>query len=236
MKILLSSLIILVVSGCSSNKISKIPPISSNLVLDVKMPIYGTNEKIGHQNFQFLDTISVSIVDEEFKTNSYNNFSDNYSWIDAMNEVDYLKHALAVEAGKLGANSIIDVTTRKENFIRKGKFGSIIKIKTIMTGKAVFNQRASKCVNTVMLDALYHKNKDLLNANRLRLYNPNYIENGDFWLSPNNDLVVRLEKFSFSKQQGLDIHLSVSEQEIMDFKNNESLTYRAYPSGVKVEN
>ena len=211
---LFSLLTIFLFWGCASN-----PSIQTNLVLDINMPLFGVNDFNPPSSFKLIKKLSVSSTDVDETTAP-------------------LGHALRIEAANIGANSVLNVTVKKERFNVNTRFGSIIpKVKTIMTGEAVFAPQVNQCVNTVILEAIYHKHKnyEVYRATKGLSSSPHMfqelIENGNFYLSKNGTVNVVFEDY-----EGDSHSLSISQEEIRDFKNsNINISYRLKPSGVKLE-
>jgi hypothetical protein len=237
MRLLLVLFLIANILGCSS-KHREIPPPSAYLAVDLVMPIYGTNEQTPSKDLKYIGTISVSG--------------------DASPLSEHLQKALRIEAAKLGANSVVDVKLRQESVLDRGKFGSVKREKSIMTGKAVLNANALQCVNSKMLNALFHKHKNYVKPNGIHLSMTD-LERGNFWLSSNNDLWVSLKNYEAVRRDPIpkvtehttvqeydriqkakkdlnnmktithDIVLSISQQEIIYFSENIRLGYRLSP-------
>ena len=156
--------------GCASTPTIPTAPPAEILILDTFMPIYGINEKAHVRNLRYIDTVSVAAAEGGFATNFE------------------LEQAWRREAGKIGANTITDVEVYKKNHADIGKFGTINRVKTIMRGKAVFNSVKNRCVNSDMLNALYHKHKNYKKPHEGSNLDPNDLLRGKFWLSSNEDL------------------------------------------------
>jgi hypothetical protein len=241
-------ILFVLLSGCSS----KILPPTEYLAVDLVMPIYGTNEQPPSSGIKYIDTVSVF----SFSLNeapAFKNLSDSM-----------MLKALRIEAAKLGANSITDVKLRKERILYRGKFGSVERVKSVMTGKAVLNASAPKCVNSKMLNALFHKHKKYVKPDGIHLSMTD-LEGGTFWLNSNNELSVSLKTYESVRKDPIpqitalttvqeydriqkakkDLNnmktvthkfaLSISQQEIMHFSENIRLGYRLSPAGVKVD-
>lgn len=236
-------ILFVLLSGCSG----KILPPAEYLAVDLVMPIYGTNEQPPSSGIKYIDTVSVF------------SFSLNESTTESM-----MLKALRIEAAKLGANSITDVKLRKERILDRGKFGSVERVKSVMTGKAVLNASAPKCVNSKMLNALFHKHKKYVKPNGIHLSMTD-LEGGTFWLNSNNELSVSLKNYESVRKDPIpqitalttvqeydriqkakkDLNnmktvthkfaLSISQQEIIHFSENIRLGYRLSPAGVKID-
>lgn len=208
--------------GCATTPTTPTAPPAEILILDTFMPIYGINEKAPVRNLKYIDTVSVAAAEGGFATNFE------------------LEQALRIEAGKIGANTITDVEVYKKNNADTGKFGTINRVNTTMRGKAVFNSVKNRCVNSDMLNALYHKHKNYKKPHDGSNLDPNDLLRGKFWLSSNGDLwcSFNVDEINWRKEYDVkkhDVVLSITQSEIDFFKKNFSSNYRKYPNWVEAE-
>ena len=219
---LFSLLSIFLFWGCASKPSS---PIQSNLILDINMPLFGVNDSNPPSSFKLIDTISISSTGEDLNAEK---FFDGHG-------TPRLERALRIKAANLGANTLVDVKIEKKKFIKKSRFGADQSFeKNIMTGKAVYDSNAPSSVNTVVLDAIFHKYKNMKKPLSGAPLTSNELEGGSFWLNKKGAVVVYLKDLDIRGGEET-FELIISQQEINQFKvNNSNFSYRSLPYGISL--
>ncbi len=67
---------VLAIGGCASSG-DRIPQKSSNLILDVNMPVYGINDAKPSKSYRYLDTVSVFCYESSIAALHYSNALDD---------------------------------------------------------------------------------------------------------------------------------------------------------------